>query len=513
MSSVRAGCVCCACAVCVQRAGCWDGNAALMPVLPRGTPRAAAPMSQLLQLGLLATTWATTAEEPGPTTVPPAGPPGTDFFSVDVFTGGTPGIDSKGRSIPMPCYRIPSIVHVKGTQTLVAFAEARPGSSECKYVSASWSDSKAQLRQQQDQEASYAGYYLAMSRSTSGGRTWSNITYITEQADDCGHQPTAVYDDVRKRIVLQIRCGGRGASSTAAIAGIMADESGAPAAHPYQMLSTDAGLSWSERTPLWQQLPPTFQQVYPGPGIGLQLHSGAKTGRLLFCGWDVQIHSKTKDAESERDAVWYSDDGGATYTMANASASADFRGMDECQMAELKDGRIMIMLRHDNQFAPCSGGAPLPPPPPGIRRLARCKAVAYSSDFGASFGPVSYVPALESGSDESSVLGLDGTLFYSGAADHSSSGAASKKNGLSPTYGRKNFTIRASTDSGKTWPRSVQLCGLPVNGSCNPATSLASYSSLVSVPSKTDLGVLWEVETANHLWTGALRFTILPRTL
>ena len=51
------------------------------------------------------------------------------------------------------------------------------------------------------------------------------------------------------------------------------------------------------------------------------------------------------------------------------------------------------------------------------------------------------------------------------------------------------------------------------NGSCNPATSLAAYSSLVSVPSKMDLGVLWEVETANHLWTGALRFTILPRTL
>ena len=49
---------------------------------------------------------------------------------------------------------------------------------------------------------SYAGYLLAMSHSTSGGRTWSNATFITEQADDCGHQPTAVYDDVRKQNVL-----------------------------------------------------------------------------------------------------------------------------------------------------------------------------------------------------------------------------------------------------------------------------------------------------------------------
>ena len=406
-------------------------------------------MSTLLQLGallgagLLATTWAT-AEEPGgpPATTgsvpPPAGPPGTDFFSVDVFTGGTPGIDSKGRSIPMPCYRIPSIVHVAGTQTLVAFAEARPGSSECNHVNESRSDSKVRLRQQD--QAPYAGYYLAMSRSTSGGRTWSNITYITEQADDCGHQPTAVYDDVRKRIVLQIRCGGRGATGTA-------DESGT-GAHPYQMLSTDAGLSWSERTPIWQQLPPTFQQVYPGPGIGLQLHSGAKAGRLLFCGWDVQIQSKTKDAENERDAVWYSDDGGATYTMANASASSDFRGMDECQMAELQDGRIMIILRHDNQFAPCSGGPPSPPPPPGIRRLARCKAVAYSSDFGATFGPVSYMPALVSGSDESSVLGLNGTLFYSGAADHSNSGAVRKTHLFAPFYAKNGHFTK--TGSGQT---------------------------------------------------------------
>ena len=54
-------------------------------------------MSNLLQLGALlgagslATTLATTAEElAGPATVPPpAGPPGTDFFSVDVFTGGS----------------------------------------------------------------------------------------------------------------------------------------------------------------------------------------------------------------------------------------------------------------------------------------------------------------------------------------------------------------------------------------------------------------------------------------
>jgi hypothetical protein len=370
------------------------------------------------------------------------------LFSVDVFTGGVPGY-WQGRSIAMPCYRIPSVVHVTGTQTLVAFAEARPDSSECHRTARQRWDSRG--------APAYAGYMIAMARSTSGGRTWSNTSFITQQSLDCGHQPTAVYDSVRKQIVLQLRCGGKGSSADTA-AGV---------AHPYQMTSTSAGLTWSPRTPLWQQLPPTFQQVFPGPGIGLQLRSGAKAGRLLFCGWDQQLHSKTREEENERDAVWYSDDGGIKYQMANASASADFRGMDECQMVELQDGRILIVLRHDNQFAPCRGGPTSPPPPPGVRRLARCKAVAYSSDQGRSFGPVSYMAQLESGSDESSVLSLGDTLYYSGAADHSNTGAAG-------TYGRKNFTVRASTDSGRTWPRSVQLCGLPVNGTCDAATSLAA---------------------------------------
>jgi hypothetical protein len=60
-------------------------------------------------------------------------------------------------------------------------------------------------------------------------------------------------------------------------------------------------------------------------------------------------------------------------------------------------------------------------------------------------------------------------------------------------------------------PRSVQLCGMVVNSSCDPETSLAAYSSLCAVPNQTELSVLWEVESASRLWVGALRFTILPR--
>ena len=406
------------------------------------------------------------------------------FFSVDVFTGGTPGVDPAGRTIAMPCYRIPSIVHVTGTQTLVAFAESRPDvkwryfldvllsvsliqevspfqSSECHREAARLRDVP---------RPAYAGYLIAMARSTSGGRTWSNTTFITNQADDCGHQPTAVYDAVRKQIVLQLRCGGKGSA---------ADASSAAGAHPYQMISKTAGLTWEPRTPLWQQLPPTFQRAFPGPGLGLQLKRGPSEGRLLFCGWDMEVPSKTKEEENERDLVMYSDDGGSTYTAANASASADFRGMDECQMAELRDGRLMIILRHDNQFAPCSGGPPSPPPPPGVRTLARCKAVAYSEDQGASWGPVSYVAALKSGSDESSVLSLGDELFYSGAADHSTTGAQG-------TYGRKNFTVRASTDSGRTCER---LSRKPARATlpCSDCADRAAERAAVRAPRERQL--------------------------
>ena len=119
------------------------------------------------------------------------------------------------------------------------------------------------------------------------------------------------------------------------------------------------------------------------------LHHGASqprviSGHVLDTRAEVALLSRNIRIEGVGGDDWgcavvVTDDGGATYTMANASASADFRGMDECQMAELQDGRIMIMLRHDNQFAPCSGG------PPSTLRMRWFEVIACSSERAADF--------------------------------------------------------------------------------------------------------------------------------
>ena len=46
-----------------------------------------------------------------------------------------------------------------------------------------------------------------------------------------------------------------------------------------------------------------------------------------------------------------------------------------------------------------------------------------------------------------------------------------------------------------------------------PCTTRRGVGGLVSVPSEEHLGVLWEVETPNRLFIGALRFTVLPKSL
>ena len=72
------------------------------------------------------------------------------------------------------------------------------------------------------------------------------------------------------------------------------------------------------------------------------------------------------------DVVWYSDDGGITYTLSETV----LKKMDEAQLVELSDGRVMANMRNDH-LTSCD-----------------CRAVAISTDAGKSFGNITYDPAL-----------------------------------------------------------------------------------------------------------------------
>ena len=72
------------------------------------------------------------------------------------------------------------------------------------------------------------------------------------------------------------------------------------------------------------------------------------------------------------DLVWYSDDAGMTYTLSETALPK----MDEAQLVELTDGRVMANMRNDH-LTSCD-----------------CRAVAFSSDGGKTFGNITYDPTL-----------------------------------------------------------------------------------------------------------------------
>lgn len=83
------------------------------------------------------------------------------------------------------------------------------------------------------------------------------------------------------------------------------------------------------------------------------------------------------------DLVWYSDDGGKTYNLSQTVLEK----MDEAQLVELSDGRVMANMRNDH-LTSCD-----------------CRAVAISNDGGKSFGSITYDTTLISPVSEPLFLG------------------------------------------------------------------------------------------------------------
>ena len=116
------------------------------------------------------------------------------------------------------------------------------------------------------------------------------------------------------------------------------------------------------------------------------------------------------------DVVYYSDDGGATWTVGGARLNK----MDEAVVAALGDGSLLLNMRNDHLTA------------------CKCRAVARSTDGGASFSSVSFDSTLVSPVCQASmaVVGTAQSLFFSNPAS---------------TSGRFNITVRRSDDGGASW--------------------------------------------------------------
>jgi sialidase-1 len=339
-----------------------------------------------------------------------------ESFTADVFTSGTGGYHT---------YRIPSLLATpKGT--LLAFCEGRKAGA-----------------------ADDGDIDLLLRRSEDGGRTWGPISLVYEEG---GAKPVTIGNpcpvvDAKTGTVWLAFCRDNNEVLVAS--------------------SRDDGRTWSAPRDVTASVKePGWGWYATGPGVGVQLARGPHAGRLVIpCDHREPVDGKPVMFSH----VFYSDDQGATWTLGG---TVD-RHTDECQVAELADGSLLINMRN---YWGRDGGRP----DRGGRR-----ALSRSGDGGATWSPLAFDDALIEPICQASLIAVPGpgspptvVLVFSNPAS---------------TTARRALTVRVSRDGGRTWPDHILVDPGP-----------AAYSCLAPL-SGGRVGLLYERGKSAHI-----TFTTIP---
>jgi len=240
---------------------------------------------------------------------------------------------------------------------------------------------------------------LVLKRSEDGGKTWSDQQIVYEEGGTANitiGNPCPVVDQTTGTIWLPF-CRNND--------------------RVFITHSTDDGKTWAAPIEITENVKdPEWGWYATGPGHGIQLQNGQHKGRLVVpcdCGdskgwgqWD----------KKGRSLMIYSDDQGKTWRRGDITE----KGMNECEVVELADGSLLVSMRNYH----------------GKSR----RAFAISRDGGQSWSKPEhhdqvYCPTCQSSIHRYS-LEPKNIILYTGPGGG----------------GRKNLTVRASYDEGKTWP-------------------------------------------------------------
>lgn len=302
-----------------------------------------------------------------------------------IFQRGTDGYHT---------YRIPALaVTTKGT--LLAFCEGRKGGG-----------------------GDAGNIDLVLKRSTDGGRTWTAQQTIWDDAENTCGNPCPIVDRETGTVWL-LMTWNRGDDPESKII----DQSSQDTRRVFVTSSTDDGLNWAKPIEITADVKqPNWTWYATGPGAGIQIEHGPHAGRMVVpCD---HIEAETKAYYSH---VFYSDDHGRSWVLGGRTPKPQ---VNECQVVELSEGRLMLNMRNYDPSKPH-------------------RQTALSSDGGMVWFDQRIDATLVEPRCQASIR------RYAWPSD-SQPGMILFSNPASATS-RTHMTVRASFDDAATWPHAGLL--------------------------------------------------------
>jgi sialidase-1 len=314
-------------------------------------------------------------------------------------------------------YRIPALI-LANDGSLLAFAEARTfGTSDSGDID------------------------VVMKRSIDDGKTWGEQTIVWNQLTNTCGNPCPIVDRETGAIVLVMTWNDgrdkerqivdRTSNDTRKVFVARSEDNGATWSSPLEFTATVKAEDWT-----WYAT---------GPGAGIQIERGPHKGRMIVpCD---HIEAETKRYYSH---VIYSDDQGQTWKRGGRTPRDK---VNECQVVELADGRLMLNMRNYD-------------------RTQSRRQIAFSSDGGETWTDQAFEKGLPEPTCQASLRRAKwptrsepGLIVFSNPASEKT---------------RTNLTVRGSIDEGASWTLAKTLHKGP-----------AAYSDLVVLDDGT-IGCLFE---------------------
>ncbi len=299
-----------------------------------------------------------------------------------VYIAGEGGYDT---------YRIPAVVATK-SGTVLAFCEGRVGG-----------------------RGDSGDIDLLVKRSNDHGETWSDHTVVWSDLQNTSGNPCPVVDE-STGVIWLLMTWNRGDDKEPQII----EQTSTDTRRVYVTHSDDDGVTWAEPREITSLAKlPNWTWYATGPGAGIQLKQpGPYQGRLVIpCD---HIEAGTKQYYSH---VIYSDDHGATWKLGGRSPNDQ---VNECQVVELADGRLMLNMRNYD-------------------RSKKNRQIAYSDNGGERWSEQKFDAALTEPICQASIRRFSdepSVILFSNPNNEKS---------------RENMTVRSSVDEGLTWTNQLVL--------------------------------------------------------